>query len=99
MVRPGQGQWYADQMHGHGVLAHWAPAEGVLIYEASQKTESGSITCSLGGGLLLNSPLIEPVIGRVLRGPAMWEWISGSARGRGPLWNLAGEKSKLRSWV
>lgn len=33
-MRFAQGQWYADQMHGHGVLAHWAPTEGVLIYEA-----------------------------------------------------------------
>lgn len=28
-----QGQWYLDQMHGHGVLAHWAPEEGVVVYE------------------------------------------------------------------
>ena len=28
-----QGQWYFDQMHGHGVLAHWAPDQGVLVYE------------------------------------------------------------------
>ena len=29
-----QGQWFGDQQHGRGVFAHWAPEEGILVYEA-----------------------------------------------------------------
>ena len=50
-----QGQWYFDQMHGHGVLAHWAPDQGVLVYEVllpvsalqyiAQQTRCPKIAC------------------------------------------------------
>ncbi|CAE7601951.1 CTR1 [Symbiodinium sp. KB8] len=28
-----EGQWFNDRQHGRGVFAHWAPDEGILVYE------------------------------------------------------------------
>eukprot|EP00438_Fugacium_kawagutii_P027227 Skav214320 [mRNA] locus=scaffold86:29056:31040:+ [translate_table: standard] len=53
-----EGQWYFDQMHGHGVLAHWAPDQGVLVYEGEfrdgHRSGSGRLIARDGGGLFGN---------------------------------------------
>ncbi|CAJ1382510.1 unnamed protein product [Effrenium voratum] len=65
-----EGQWYCDHCHGRGVLVHWAPDQGILVYEGEfregQRCGSGRLVSESGGlfgtwedGLLVKGAQIE----------------------------------------
>ncbi|CAJ1424982.1 unnamed protein product [Effrenium voratum] len=41
-----EGQWYCDHCHGRGVLVHWAPDQGILVYE---EASSGRVSAAAAG--------------------------------------------------